>query len=238
MNFVIVKKNLFGIKNLLGLLVLCFCYTGTMILAENRNTQFQEEERLYVDTLASEIEEIFEFFSDNVDKFMSASDHTPYRRLVLAMSDKLAEFEKRVMTTLAKKLIEAKAKNNEIFTQSLSIVQEVLAEFMTKINVLRAILVKPEYLNAHDGLQAIKLGKELEKYCKDLLDGKIITQLEVKIDKVYSLISLSGDKSLIEQLAKIKAGLKVVRNATAQKKSGGNELKIVNGIAAKIRHNK
>lgn len=232
MNFLTVKKNY------LGIIVLCSCYTGTMVIAENRTTHFQEEERLYVHTLANEIEEIFEFFSDNVDKFVSACDHTPYRKLVLTMSDKLAEFEKRVMATLAKKLVEAKAKNNEIFSQSLSIVQEVLTEFLTKINVLRSILTKPEYLNAHDGLLAIKLGKELEKYCKDLLDGKIIAQLEVKIDKVYNLISTSGDKLLIDQLAKIKAGLKVVRSATAQKKSGGNELKIVNGIAAKIRHNK
>jgi len=231
MNFVSVKKNYLA-------LFAFFCLgTQVPLVRASDKVQFQEDERVYVHKLANEIEEMFEFFKDNVAKFIDSTDHTPYRKLVMAMSDKLDEFEKHVMITLAKKLVEAKSKNTEIFRQSLNIVQEVLTEFLTKINVLRNILVKPEYLNARDGIQAIKLGKELEKYCKDLLDGKIIAALEVKIDKVYTLVSSAGDPSLTERLKEIKTILKNFKGASLPKKSGA-ELKIVNGITSKIRHNK
>ena len=229
MNFVSVKKNF--------LALFVFFLMGTGVMGASDKVQFQDDECEYIHNLAREIEEMFEFFNDNVARFIDSGDHTPYRKLVMGMSDKLDEFEKHVMITLAKKLVEAKTKNAEAFRQCLSIVQEVLEEFLTKLDVLRKILVKPEYLNARDGIQAIKLGKELEKYCKDLLDGKIMAQLEIKIDNVYALVSSAGDSSLTERLKEIKASLKTLKGASLQKKSG-SELKIVNGITAKIRHNK
>lgn len=231
MNFVLKKDYL--------ALLAFFCLGTQVMLYGTNQVKFQEDERVYIHKLANEIEGMFECFKDNVARFIDASDHTPYRKLVLEMSDKLDEFEKHVMVTLAKKLVEAKTKNTEVFRQSLSIVHEVLTEFLTKLNTLRNILIKPEYLNAgaRDGLQAIKLGRELERYCKDLLDGKIIAQLEAKIDNVYTLVSSAGDPSLTERLKEIKMVLKAFRGVSIAKKSG-NELKIVNGITAKIRHNK
>ena len=231
MNFVFVKKN--------HVALLAFLCLGAqaMLVGAAEKDQFQEEERMYIHNLAGEIEVMFEFFKDNVARFIDAADHTPYKKLVMAMSNKLDEFEARVMITLNKQLLEAKEKNSEVYRQCLTIVQEVLVEFMTKINVLRTILVRPEYLNARDGIQAIKLGKELEKSCKDLLDGKIIAQLEVKIDKVYSLVSSAGDPSLTKRLNEIKTILKAFKGTSVSKKAGA-ELKIVNGITAKIRHNK
>ena len=224
-------------KSFLTLLTF-FCVGAQMMLAETSGkVQFQEDERVYIHDLATEIETMFEFFNDNVDRFIDASDHTPYRKLVMAMSDKLDEFEKQIMISLAKKLIDAKSKNSDIFQQSLCIVHEVLTEFMTKIYVLRNILIKKEYLEARDGVQAIKLGKELEKSCKDLLDGKIIAQLETKVDKVFNLVNAAGESSLIERIKKIKTILKNFKGSSTAKKPG-SELKIVNGIASKIRHNK
>ncbi len=231
MNFLSVKKNV------LSLLALSCLFAQSMMVSGRNNAAFKEEERAYVHKLANEIEDMFEFFRVNISKFIDPCDHTPYRQLAVALSDKIAEFEQHVMTTLAKKLVEAKSKNTEVFQQSICIVQEVLTDFLTKLNVLRNILVKPEYLNAHDGIQAIKLAKELEKYCKDLLDGKIIAQLEAKIDTVYNLVSGVSEQSLSERLKEIKNILKNLKGASMQKKSG-SELKVVNGITAKIRHNK
>lgn len=226
-------------KSCLAFFACGFLFTQALLAENNENMQFKDDERIYVHKLASEIEQMFKFFKDNVTKFIDATNHTPYRKLVMGMSDKLDEFEKQVVMTLDKKLVEAKTKNTEVFNQSLTIVQEVLTEFMTKVNVLRNILVKDEYLKARDGILAIKLGKELEKHCKDLFDGKMITQLLVKIDKVFDLVSAAGDQALTDRLEEIKIILKAFKGTSLTKKSGNNNvLSIVNGITAKIRHNK
>lgn len=232
MNCVSIKKSYLALVacGLLSAQTVLTCIAGDM--------QFQKDELSYVHQLAGEIEQMFEFFRDNISKFVDSTDHTPYRKLVMDMSDKLDQFQTQVVVTLNAKLADAGITNNtEAFNQSLSIVQDVLTEFTTKVNVLRSILVKPEYLKARDGIQAIKLGKELEKYCKDLLDGNMIMDLVAKIDKILALISRSGDQGLNDRLTQIKSILKKLKGTSLQKRAG-SELKIVSGITAKIRHNR
>lgn len=199
---------------------------------------FRVDEREYIYALANEIEGIVGFFQASITSFIDPADHTPYKRLVLSMSDKVDEFEQRVMMSLAVKLAEAKTENTPVFYKSLGLVSEILNEFLIKLNELRAILIKPEYLNAHDGVKAIKLGKELEGRCKDLLDGKLLAKFEYKIDQIFKLVNAAGEQTLSGRLSEIKMLLQNLKSASMQKKGGNNELRIVNGITAKIRHNK
>jgi hypothetical protein len=185
---------------------------------------------------------MFEVVKVHVAKFIDATDHTPYKKLVVSMCGKLDEFEKQVVATLTKKLAESKIQNSEAFNECLAIVHEVLTEFMTKINVLKNILLRSEYLNtkpnqvSKNGLQ---LSKELEKYFHDLMKENLIEQLEAKIDKVQGLVAASGDKDLSEKLKTIKVLLtKALKSSSLQKKSGNKStVAALNGVSAKMRHN-
>jgi len=232
MSFVSLKKNL------LSFAVCCCLAMNPFNLNAGQEAGFRIDERDYIYALANEIEGIVDFFQSSITKFIDPADHTPYKILALSMSDKVNEFEQRVMMALAAKLAEAKIENTPVFYKSLGLVSEILNEFLIKLNELRVILVKPEYLNARDGVKAIKLGKELEGRCKDLLDGKLLAKFESKLDQMYKLVSAAGEQTLSERLSEIKALLQNLKSASMQKKGGNNELRIVNGITAKIRHNK
>lgn len=235
MNFVSMKKSYLVF---LALSILC----AQFVMADSEKGQFKEDERVYAYQLADEIEAMFEVVKVNVAKFIDATDHTPYKKLVVSMCGKLDEFEKQVIETLTKKLTDAKIQNSEVFHECLSIVHEVLTEFMAKINVLKNILLRPEYLNtkpnqvSKNGLQ---LSKELEKYFHELMKENLIEQLEAKIDKVQGLVVAAGDKDLSERLKTIKILLtKALKSSSLQKKSGNKSpVAALNGVSAKMRHN-
>lgn len=235
MNFVSMKKCYLVF---LASSILCtqFVITGS------EKVQFKDDERVYAYQLTDEIETMFEVVKVHVAKFVDAADHTPYKKLVLSMCEKLDEFEKQVVATLTKKLAESKMQDSEVFNESLAIVHEVLTEFMAKINVLKNILLRPEYLNtkpnqvSKNGLQ---LSKELEKYFHELMKENLIEQLEAKIDKVQSLVAAANDKDLAEKLKTIKMLLtKALKSSSLQKKSGNKSpVAALNGVSAKMRHN-
>jgi len=232
MSFVSLKKNF------LSLIVFCCLAMNPLHMYAGQEAGFRCDEREYIYALANEIEGIVDFFQASIAKFIDPADHTPYKKLALSMSDKVTEFEQRVMMSLAAQLAAAKTGNSPVFYKSLGLVSEILNEFLIKINELRVILIKPEYLNAHDGVKAIKLGKELEGHCKDLLDGKLLAKFECKLDQIFKLVSAAGEQTLSERLSEIKMLLQNLKSASMQKKGGNNELRVVNGITAKIRHNK
>jgi hypothetical protein len=235
MNFVSRRKS-YLVSLVLGILCMQFVMVGA------EKGQFREDERVYAYQLTDEIEAMFEVVKVHVAKFIDATDHTPYKKLVVSMCEKLDEFEKQVIVILTKKLAEAKIQKSEAFHESLSIVHEVLTEFIAKINVLKNILLKPEYLNtkpnqvSKNGLQ---LSKELEKYFHELMKENLIEQLEAKIDKVQGLVAAAGDKELSEKLKTIKVLLtKALKSSSLQKKSGSKSpVAALNGVSAKMRHN-
>jgi hypothetical protein len=194
------------------------------------------DERAYVHNLTTEIEDMFEFFRDNVVKLIDATDHTPYRVLVTTMSVKLDNFESRVVMVLAKKLVEVKANNPSIFQQALVVVHEILSEFMAKVKVLRNIMMQEKYLNTCEGGKSLDLCKEL-KQCKEIFDGSMVAQLDEKLEKLYRLVSSKGgDQELADRIKQTKTCVKSLKGGSSKK--SGYELKIVNGIAAKLRHNR
>jgi hypothetical protein len=233
MKFVSARNNIFSL-----LMLCCLVFNAARVYA-GQETSFRGDEREYVYALASEIEHMVDFFKASISSLIDPADHMPYKKLVMSMSAKVDEFESRVMRSLTLKLETAEQEDTPLFYKSLVIVSEILYEFMVKINEFRTILIRPEYLNAHDGVKAIKLGKELEKCCKDLLDGKLLARLECKLDQVYALVAEAGEEPLRVRLYEIKMLLKDLKSAFMQKRGGNNsELRIINGITAKIRHNK
>lgn len=234
MNFVSMKKSYLAF--LTASIVCTQC-----VMADSEKSQFKNDELVYIHQLATEIENMFEVFKNNVARFIDAKDHTPYKKLVYEMCGKLDEFEEQVVTTLYKKLNEEKTKNSVTYYKSLTIVHSVLTEFITRVTILKRILLKSEYINTKPnqvGKNGLQLGKELEKYFHDLISSKMIEQLEDKIDEVYNLISDAGDKDLADRLKTIKGILAKALKHSSVKKSGNNSaVSIVNGISAKMRHN-
>jgi hypothetical protein len=228
MNFIFVKR-----VALLFLGIFCMELSQTRLHAKP-DALLSENEKNYINSLAKDIENIFEFFQDHISTFIDPKDKTPYRDYVKALDQQVNNFEQRVMSKLTTKLVEAHANGTTTFYHGLMIVQEILDEFLTKVHKMHAVLIK--YIDVrNDAKKAITLGKELEPYIKDLIDPKTICKLEAKIDRLCKLVEPASDTYLSQQLGLIKKAVDGLAMGPTTKSISGAA--ILNCITTKLRHN-
>lgn len=195
--------------------------------------RFAPQQRAYIRQLIKDTEEIFLFFGDRIERFVDISDTTPYRTYVAELSDRLDRFEAKMMQSLKTEL--ANADKASAYYQGLSIVQEVLSEFLGKLHDMRQVLVK--YVSVKDNpSEAFKLANELKPHLEGLIAAGTWNKLSTALQKVQRIFQQVGEPELHQKVAAVTLLLK-----KTQKDCSGvavSPTTVVTCLRKKFRYNK
>jgi hypothetical protein len=229
-----------GLMNKVALMVLGIgaignisCMASVDHVCIDRTAGMSDEEKAYIYDLTNAIEEMFTFFQERIMKFVDKTDATPYRTYVRTLTHKMDVFEQTEMVALASKIEQSRQQGSVTCYKGLVIVQEVLQEFMGKLNNLRAIL--EDYIDVRNNIRkAIELGKRVRPILIDLIDAKTIAHLEGKLDAICQLLNEAHETTLLERMLSIK---KIVNNLQSGPSLKVSDAEILSCITTKLRHN-
>lgn len=173
--------------------------------AVQNNGRFTPQQCAFIKQLVQDAEEIFLFFGERIARFVDIADTTPYRTYVAELSDRLDRFESKMMQSLKTEL--AYTDKASVYYQGVSIVQEVLSEFLGKLHDMRQVLVK--YVSVKDNpSEAFKLANELKPHIEGLIAAGTWNKLSTALQKVQRILQQVGEPELHQKVAAVALLLK------------------------------
>lgn len=233
------------VNSILATIVATGFITSQNCYAETKKS-LSNEERVYIRKLIKDIENVFDFFQKEIMLFIDIKDKTPYRQFVGDLGDCIDHFTQETFEPLKQNIKEYKdnniefkdnnnkSKDNVAYYQGLTIVDELLVEFLDKLNNMRLVLYK--YVSVKDDPdQAFQLATELEPHIKALIAPEIWNKLKKKLQDVESLMKQIDERDIMIKLAQLKKVLEASQKGSASLKISPTAL--LTCIRKKIRYN-
>lgn len=211
----------------------CPCYVspGQQLSSEKQMlpNSLSIAEREYISSLTRDIEAMFMFIKDHIIKLVddSKDDGSTYRAYVQEFNAKIDLFKQQVMNKLNNNVTDAQQRGKDSFYKGLIIVQEVLNEFLDRINKLQEIFNQYAEMDIpvnQSFKAAVQLGKNLKPILNDIITTSTITRLKNKIIELRVVVEQAQETELAERLKNIE---NIIENIQIGSGDNINEIKVV-----------